>query len=458
MSNTHNNPSVDVLVGSPETSFLDTVAGILDGFYPYKLHHASAIDQVLEAEYTPKLAILDGRKGNTIANEWTQSTKMTFPDCKVIVLHTSEMGIDFKLIKKNGADEVMHLHFDREFLSDMVLDLAPVDISGDHIPITALMPVDLRDMEPEMDINFDIYVHLPANRKTVLLRRAGDRVEQKHIDKFKSLSQQMYIKKTQRKEFFEYARTVMSFRNSSIPVSMTEKFHRSKKTIYHFMSRFLNGGTTDFTEGREILESCKNIIQDLDLLKENSATEAFQEIFRYSGNTRTLYHDCICMAAYGAFFAQVLGWPLEKREDAAIAGLLHNIGLSQLPSSVFTEPELTPEDDMQFRLYPDRSVNMIKTKKVPISAAVADAIAQHREKSNGKGFPRFLTNDGISDLGKLLIYSFSFLQLTSLDDDIKGKTPMDAIETLKDDVISGKNETDLLISTGIAKKAASLSL
>src|SRR5690606_18842115 len=119
--------------------------------------------------------------------------------------------------------------------SDMILELAPVDITGDHIPITALMPVDLRDMEPEMEINFDIYVHLPANRKTVLLRRAGDRVDQKHIEKFRSMSQQMYIKKTQRKEFFEYARTVMSFRNIPIPVSMTEKFHRSKRTIYNCM-------------------------------------------------------------------------------------------------------------------------------------------------------------------------------------------------------------------------------
>ncbi|MBO9666202.1 MAG: hypothetical protein J7501_05260, partial [Bdellovibrio sp.] len=194
--------TVDVLLGSSNESFLETMKVILKGYYPYKLQLFHSVDAVLETapeNFKPILALIDGSGGTQATIEWVQSTKMNFPDCPLIVLHSSAAPLDFNVVKKNGADEVMHINFDREFISDMVLQLAPIEMEGDNIPITALMPVDLRDIEAGININFDVYVHLPANHRSVVMRRAGDVIDQKQVEKFKNLRQQMYVKKTQMK-------------------------------------------------------------------------------------------------------------------------------------------------------------------------------------------------------------------------------------------------------------------
>ncbi|HWU42632.1 MAG TPA: hypothetical protein VN132_04305, partial [Bdellovibrio sp.] len=303
---------VDVLVGSSRTDFLEIIKTTLRGYYPYHLQQflsvESLIDKSGDENFRPILALIDGQDGTQKTAEWVQTTKMNYPNCPLIVLHSVESALDFNLLKKNGANEIMHINFDREFLSDMVLQLAPIDMEGDHIPITALMPVDLRDIEADVNINFDVYVHLPANHRSVVLRRQGDVIDQRHVDKFKNLNQQMYVKKTQRDEFFEYARTVLSLRNVAFPISMTEKFHRSMRTIYDFMSQFLNGSSTDYSEGKQILDKCKSIVADLELNKTLTGPEIFEEVSRYCFNLRSYYHDCLCVAAYAAYFAQLLDW------------------------------------------------------------------------------------------------------------------------------------------------------
>lgn len=449
--------TVDVIIGSSRSSFGEAIAAVLKGYYPYQLQQFKSVDALLEHptdNFNPLLALIDGQDGTGPSNEWVQSTKMSFPECHVIVLHSAAAPLDFSVVKKNGADEVMHLNFDREFISDMVLQLAPIDLEGDQIPITALTPVDLRDIEAGVSINFDVYAHLPANHRSVVLRKSGDSIDARHVEKFNSMKQQMYIKKTQRTQFFEYARTVMSMRDVAFPISMTEKFHRSKKAIYEIMTQFLNGAATDYQEGKVIYEKCKSIIADFELTKDLSEKELTDEICRFTGNLRTYYHDCICMSAYAAYFAQLLGWDQKKRESAAIAGLLHNIGLSQLPPTAGDKAfsDLTAEELVEYKRYPERSVNMVKSKKVPLDLEISEAIGQHRENGCGTGFPKKMTAEDISPMGKLMIVTYRFHEMTSLQEGRASATPGQAMNLLKENAISGNGDIDLVTVTTIAKK------
>lgn len=451
--------TVDVLIGSPRDSFWDTVLLTLKGYYPYKLTRVRGVDEILDnpdTEFKPVLAIIDGQDGTAVSNEWVQAAKMTY-DCPLIVLHSSAAPLDFNVVKKNGANEVMHMNFDRELISDMVLQMAPIEFEGDNIPITALMPVDMRDIEAGMNINFDVYAHLPANHKSILLRKSGDILDERQVEKFRNMRQQMYVRKTQMKEFFEYARTIMSMRNIPFPVSMTEKFQRSKKAIYQIMAQFLNAAATDFNGGKEILTHCKNIITDFDLTKDFSEAEIFSEVSRFSGNIRTNYHDCICLAAYAAHFAQLLGWDATKREEAALAGLLHNIGLSQIDLKFVDKKisEMSPGEREEYIHYPDRSVTMVKSKKVPLSPQVSDGIGQHRELGTGEGFPKKISGNDLSEFGKLLIIAYNFHILTALQDGKASLAPTKALEQMKDNAVLGPYDFDLKMTTTIAKKIKS---
>ncbi|WP_413557188.1 HD-GYP domain-containing protein [Bdellovibrio sp. HCB209] len=449
--------TVDVIIGSPQPGFLETIKTVLKGYYPYILQQFKSVDEIIDAtsnaEFKPILALIDGEGGTNTTNEWVQTTKMNYPDCHLIVLHSSA-PLDFNVVKKNGADEVMHINFDREFISDMVLQLAPIELEGENIPITALMPVDLRDMEPNITLNFDVYVHLPANHRSVILRHNGDVIEERHVEKFKTLRQQMYVKKTQMKQFFEFARTIMSMRNLPFPISMTEKFHRSKKNIYEFMQQFLNAASGDYSMGKAILDKCKTIIGELELNKTLNQTELYDEVCRYTGNTRSYYHDCLCVSAYAAYFAQLLDWPEEKRESAAIAGLLHNIGLSQanFAATEVDIAKLSAEQAHDYKYYPERSVNMVKAKKVPINQDIQDGIMQHRENQRGTGFPKGLPAEDITAFGKLLYIAYSFHEATALRDGIAASAPQVAMNAMKEDAVSGGALYDLVMISTIAKK------
>lgn len=455
--NTTSVSTFDVLVGSPRGSFTEAVKVLLKGYHHYNYKTYSSIDALLEGadpSFAPPLAIIDGQDGTAQTTEWVQSTKMSYPDTLVVVLYASDSTIDPALVKKNGADQILHISYDREYVSDIILQLTPMDLEAKDLPLTTLTPVNPRDMEASLPINFDVYVHLPFNHRTILLRKSGDQLEGKQIDKITRLKQQMYIEKRQIKSFFEYSKSVMSLRNLPSTPSITEKTYYTKQAFREVTGQILNSAPTDYQEGKNIFERIRKVAADLDVTKDLSVTDIFEGIFKFTGNTRSLYNDAICMTAYSAYFAQLLGWPEEKRENAAIAGLLHNIGIAQLPvAAIGKETEdFTPEEKTEYQLYPDRSVIMVKNKKVPINPDISSGISEHREYGNGTGFPKKLIAEDISDTGKLLAIAYRFHTLTALQDDKPAMSAADAIKVIQDCAMTSPDQFDLIFLSSIFKK------
>lgn len=446
---------VGVIIGSPSKDFHSAILMVLEGYDPYQFTILESASSILEApeNLSPALALIDGRYGTEKANEWTQSTKMTFPSCRIIVLHNGKDLLDFVSVKKNGANEIMHLNYDREFIADIVLALAPIDFQG-KIPVSALLSVDTRDLVEDTELNFDLYLHLPSNQKTIKYKKEGSKVEKKTLDRFEDAQQNMYITKTQTKNFFEYARTAASLKDMETPVSLTEKLNKSKKTIYTIMAEFMNGSSGDYQEGRHILGKCKEILQEFQLTKEHPGKALAKELSRFTGMSRSYYSDAINLAAIAAYFAQALEYSPLQREDAALAGLLHNIGMAQMPTASHgkTLSQLSPEEKIEYFQYPERSVNMVKGKKVPLSAEVSDGIIMHRETGDGKGFPKKLFLDKMSDLGKLMALSYYYLELTSLKDGSASMTTDKALQHLKDQALTGNSQFEILMVTRIFKR------
>lgn len=448
--------SMDVLITSQRENFWQDVQVILKGYYPYKLHFMKDADSILSPSenLTPLLALVDGHGGTSQASEWVQSVKMTYPDCPLIVLYGPEDQLDFSLVKKNGANHIMHVSYDREFVSDMVLTLAPIDMRGTAIPISALLPIDNADISTEEDINFDVYIHLPSNGRSFKVRKGGGQIDERLLDKAGTTHQRLYIKKTQIKAFFEYARTVLTMRDVANPIPQTERIYKSKKLIHEIISEFLNNEASDFQAGKAIFERCRQILIELDLTKEKTHEQRLEEIFRFTGHPRSTYQDALSMAVFASNFAAFLGLDAAKTESAALAGLLHNVGLAQMPvSSIGKLPkDLTPEELADYKRYPDRSVILIKSKKVPLPQDVSTGIVQHQENADATGFPHQLPNDKIDVAGKIQRLAMRFLELTSLDGEQLGMTPKAAISHIRDESLNGKAIVDLVTVTQILKK------
>jgi len=448
--------SMDVLITSQRENFWQDVQAILKGYSRYKLHFIKDADSILSPtqDVTPFLALVDGHGGTLPASEWVQSVKMSYPDCRVIVLYGPEDQLDFSLVKKNGADDIMHTNFDREFVTDMILALAPIELRGIDLPVSALLPIEMSDVNTDEDINFDVYIHLPSNHKSFRVRKGGGKIDDRLLEKSDLTHQRLYIKKTQMKAFFEYARTILSMRNIENPVPQTERIYKSKTLIHEIISEILNSEAGDFQVGKVILERCRQILVELEITKERTPEDRIKEIFKFTGHPRSTYQDALSMAVFAANFAAFTGMDDAKIESAALAGLLHNVGLAQMPLSSIGKPvkDFTPEELGDYKLYPDRSVIMIKAKKVPLPPEVSTGIVQHQENADASGFPRGLANDKLEPIGKVLRLAMRFLELTALVGEQQGMTPKAAITTIRDESLASKSYVDVVTVLQVFKR------
>lgn len=456
MESTNTQNKVDVLILGPKNFIGVEISKILNGYQPYNLINFDTVETLMSAAETdvnPQLALVSADKDTTSTCEWVQTTKMTYPHVPIIVLHDSSAKLNHYKAEKNGAKYIMHLFYDREFISDRILQLAPVEMDGDHIPLSALVAIHAEDFEPGTKIDFNLYVHLPSNQKTLLFRKAGSILDDKAIAKIRSSAgQRVYIRKTQLPLFFKYASGVLKQRNQTDVVCQTEKLQKAKSEIQAIMAYFLDEEDSGYEHGKQILERCDTIIKEFGLNQNLNSEQIFFKLVAHSAQPQTIYNDCVNLCAYATLFAKILDMDTNAARTAALAGILSTIGIATLPRDLFTKSQKmwTHKEFEEYKHYPTHSVTLIKKNKVPLDPDVAKIIEQHRERTDGSGFPIGSKGTQIHKLAKLLGIAFRFQQLTSLQDGQMTMTPILAIEQIvKENTTQGKIPYDTVMVTAL---------
>ena len=438
----------DVLIVGPKGNLTQELSNILEGYQPYNLVQYTSIDQLLNPSddtINPLLIVAGAHKNAAPTNEWVQTAKMIYPHVPVIVLHDKTSSLDFKTVLKNGARHIMHITYDREFISDRILQLAPVEMHGDKIPLSALVAIHATDFEAGTKIEFNLYVHLPTSKKTILFRRAGTNLDDKAISKIRASSgQRVYVKKTDLKSFYAYARAVLKQRGEKDVVSLTERQQNAKAEIQNIMAYFLDDTDLGYDHGREILRLCEVILVELDIMGSPTPMELFRKIIAHNGQEETIYNNCINLCVYSASFAKALKLQPVEVKAIALSGLLHNIGLAGLPEGLLVKPksQWTTDDREAYERYPLNSVLMIKTKKVPLEQEVAKGIEQHREFLDGSGFPNKHKGTQIGRLSRIVSIAQRYQSLTSLHDDRPAYSPLQAFDIIVKEMTTGDMKYD----------------
>ncbi len=94
-----------------------------------------------------------------------------------------------------------------------------------------------------------------------------------------------------------------------------------------------------------------------------------REVYSHGGNTST----------YAALFSMGLG--VGKPEELAIAGILHDVGLVDVPAEIQEKPETdwTAVEKETYQKHPEFTVNILKKRKMILPDRVLEIIAQHHE-------------------------------------------------------------------------------
>ncbi|HWQ61431.1 MAG TPA: HD-GYP domain-containing protein [Negativicutes bacterium] len=145
------------------------------------------------------------------------------------------------------------------------------------------------------------------------------------------------------------------------------------------------------------------------------------------------FHHSIDVAVLCGVVGRWLGYRGEELKDMVLAGLLHDIGKTQIPLEILRKPgKLTPIEMDVMRLHTTRGFNLIKELDLP--ASVTYAILQHHEREDGSGYPLQVTGEKIHPFAKVVAVVDIYDAMTSDKVYSKKTTPFVAVEALMRDM------------------------
>jgi len=135
-------------------------------------------------------------------------------------------------------------------------------------------------------------------------------------------------------------------------------------------------------------------------------------------------------AEYALLLGRALGLSESTLSALRIGGLLHDIGKIGIPDHILKKPgPLTPEEREIVQQHVVLS-NLI-IKGIPYAEDVGDAVANHHERWDGKGYPRGLQGEEIPLLGRIMAVVDAYSAITSDRPFRKGQSHRMAVAELR---------------------------
>ncbi len=155
-----------------------------------------------------------------------------------------------------------------------------------------------------------------------------------------------------------------------------------------------------------MLESCETLFKSKTSL----------ELLDMLGNMRNLEDPIYSHSLNVALIARSIGKWLQLSKDdlnaLTLAGLLHDIGKTQIPESIINKPgRYTDEEFAQMKSHPLLGKRLLNGKG--FDPRILYAALQHHERCDGSGYPRGLEEDEIDDFASIVAIADVYDAMTS---------------------------------------------
>ena len=143
----------------------------------------------------------------------------------------------------------------------------------------------------------------------------------------------------------------------------------------------------------------------------------------------TYYHS-INVAVISGILGKWMGYSGEALKDLVLAGLLHDVGKSQVPLDVLNKPAKLTEPEMGLmKQHTTQGYAMMK-KCGHVAEGVLRGVLEHHERIDGSGYPNNLRADKIHPFAKIVAVADIYDAMTSDRVYQKKRTPFSVVEEL----------------------------
>ncbi|MBF0360286.1 MAG: HD domain-containing protein [Oligoflexia bacterium] len=268
--------------------------------------------------------------------------------------------------------------------------------------------IQILDLLPNQVLNFDIFIYLPTNNKYVKYINANDAMDFDQLQrlKFKKINE-LFIKKD---DLEKYNRYVSSNVRALLNTGNEESKHKAVKVAAELIINSIDTLSSD----SDILEwnnNCVELIKTVidDIVQTDDISTAFNKISDLLSKEPTLANHSLIVSSLGVIFAMSLGNSAPRTlTEIAYGGLVHDIGLSELPAKVsekyFNCEEMTLAEKALLKEHPKKGVILLQKniKSKNITDNVLKIVFEHHENVCGKGYPLGLSYDDLSYLPKII--------------------------------------------------------
>ena len=183
------------------------------------------------------------------------------------------------------------------------------------------------------------------------------------------------------------------------------------------------------TNSPNFTSTASNITQSLmQAISENDAVAMNIDALKIS-DEYTFKHS-VDVATMAMIIGRQSGLAEKDIYQIGVAGLLHDVGKSQIPNEILNkEGKLTEEEFAIMKKHTLFGYQILKEKS-EIPSEVVAGVLQHHEKINGKGYPLKLTENQISPYAKVLSVADIYDALVTERPYKKGFSPQDALEMI----------------------------
>ena len=258
----------------------------------------------------------------------------------------------------------------------------------------------------------------------VLLIRAGERITEKTIGQLKNLGTEDACVMTC-EETYEKIMNAKEVPPEIRQEMMEDKFGYTKlrKEVRNFLGMIEHAAEPEYEAAQEVTGE----------VTEKLGKMNFHDFFECINVPRKIDEDLQRHSLNIAFLNGMMGYWLKMPEEQiqllVMAGLLHDIGKTQIPEQILFAPrKLTKEEYEVIKQHPVYSYELLGDQ---YDASVRDAVRHHHERLDGLGYPDQLSGDEISVFARITSICDIYDAMVSKRSYKEERLPFDILDKMK---------------------------